>query len=102
MLDGMPVEIQDAFSKSVSALSFLCAKQTNKNLLGKKIPYFINFRSLLFTQNHFDRYFFECNDSDTLKIPIVFLIDSLSQSTLNEHLTELHEVQHQVRKSGCC
>lgn len=102
VLDGMPVEIQDAFSKSVSALLFLCAKQTNKNLLGKKILYFINFRSLLFTQNHFDRYFFEYNDSDTLKIPTVFLIDCRSQSTLNEHLTELHEVQHQARKSGCC
>ena len=81
---------------------FLCSKQTNKNLLGKKIPYFINFRSLLSTQNHFDRYFLEYNDSDTLKIPTVFLIDCRSQSILNEHLTELHEVQHQARKSGCC
>ena len=66
MLNGMPVEIQDAFSNRVYALFFsLCAKQTNKNHLGEKIPYFMNFRSLLSTQNHFDRYFLEYNDSDT-------------------------------------
>lgn len=80
---------------------FMC--QTNKQeSFGEKNTVFYNFRSLLSTQNHFDRFFLEYNDSDTLKIPTVFLIDCRSQSTLNEHLTELHEVQHQARKSGCC
>ena len=104
VLNGMPVEIQDAFSNRVSALFFfffMC--QTNKQeSFGEKNTVFYNFRSLLSTQNHFDRFFLEYNDSDTLKIPTVFLIDCRSQSTLNEHLTELHEVQHQARKSGCC
>ena len=104
VLNGMLVEIQDAFSNRVSALFFfffMC--QTNKQeSFGEKNTVFYNFRSLLSTQNHFDRFFLEYNDSDTLKIPTVFLIDCRSQSTLNEHLTELHEVQHQARKSGCC
>ena len=103
VLNGMPVEIQDAFSNCVSALFFFFMCQTNKQeSFGKKNTIFYNFRSLLSTQNHFDRFFLEYNDSDTLKIPTVFLIDCRSQSTLNEHLTELHEVQHQARKPGCC
>lgn len=81
---------------------FLCAKQTNKNLLGKKIPYFITFVLYFPPRITSIDFFLEYNDSDTLKIPTVFLIDCRSQSTLNEHLTELHEVQHQARKSGCC
>lgn len=103
VLNGMPVEIQDAFSNRVSALFSFFMCQTNKQeSFGKKNTIFYNFRSLLSTQNHFDRFFLEYNDSDTLKIPTVFLIDCRSQSTLNEHLTELHEVQHQARKPGCC